>query len=105
LDVDVLPGSMSGPLGHVEPHGDGRRRFRNGLGDGADQPPHRSVALVALLAPGVSVVVVADALPEAGLVLLLELQAPYPLGALPEVEVGDQQPGRSAVLGLELVPV
>src|SRR5215212_3451825 len=60
-----------------------------------------SVAPVALLAPGVPVVVVAQGLPEAGDVVGGELQAPHPLGALPEVQVRHQQPRRAAVLGLQ----
>ena len=46
-------------------------------------------------------VVVAQGLPEAGFVFGHEPEAPYPLGALPEVEVRHEQAGRSAVLGLE----
>src|ERR687894_168809 len=65
----------------------------------------RSVVPVALLAPGVAVVVVADALPEARVVLGSQLQPAHPLGALPEVEVRDEQPCRSPVLGLELLAV
>src|SRR6478735_10531192 len=64
-----------------------------------------SVAPVALLAPGIAVVVVADALPEAGLVVHAEAQPPHPLGALPEVEVRDQEAGGASVLGLEVLPV
>ena len=59
----------------------------------------RSVPLVPLLAPWVAVVVVAELLPEAGLVLEQQLEAAHPLGRLPEVEVRDEQPGRAAVLG------
>src|SRR5207237_9738461 len=103
--VDVLAGPVPGPVGDVEAHGDGLGRLRNGLGDRADEPPHASVAPVPLLAPWVAVVVVADALPEPGLVLGAQLQAAHPLGALPEVKVGDEQPGRAAVLGLELLAV
>src|SRR5918993_3993768 len=60
-----------------------------------------SVSPVALLAPGVAVIVVAQRLPETGLVLVYQPQAPHPLGALPEVEVGDEQAGRAAVLRRE----
>src|ERR687897_1552084 len=67
----------------------------------ASAPP--SVTPVALLTPWVAVVVVADALPEAGLVLVAEPQAPHPLGALPEIQVRDQQPRRTAVFGLEIL--
>src|SRR5947209_6070234 len=59
----------------------------------------KSVALVALLPPRVTVVVVTVHLPEARLVVVEDLQAPHPLGALPEVEMGNQQPRGAAVLG------
>src|SRR3954453_18270195 len=57
-----------------------------------------SVPLVALLEPGVAVVVVAVALPEALLVVVEQGQPGHPLRALPEVEVWHQQPDRTAVL-------
>src|SRR5919198_3786963 len=63
------------------------------------EPP--SVAPVALLFPRVTVVVVAGAFPEAGLVVVTELDSAHPLRALPEVQVRDEQPRRTAVLGLE----
>src|SRR5262249_29544409 len=50
----------------------------------------RSVAAVALLFPRVSVHVVAVRFPEARLVVVAELEAAYPLGALPEVQVWDE---------------
>src|SRR6266436_9755828 len=61
----------------------------------------RSVARVALFLPWVSVVVVAVCLPEAGLVARLEPEAPYPLGALPEVVLRDEHARGAAVLGRE----
>src|SRR3954470_14514809 len=61
----------------------------------------RLVAPVALLFPRVAAVVVAVGLPEAGLVVVEELDAAHPLGALPEVEMRHQQARRPAVLGLE----
>src|SRR3954471_23631413 len=67
-------------------------------------PAARSVAPVALLFPRVAVVVVAVVLPEARLVLGAQLEAAHPLGALPEVEVRDEQPGRATVLPLERSP-
>src|SRR5262245_50864376 len=63
------------------------------------------VAGIALLVPGVAVVVVAERLPEAGLVLFQQPQAPDPFCALPEVEVRHDQAGRSAVLRLERLVV
>src|SRR5215216_857725 len=64
-----------------------------------------SVAPEALLAPGVAVVVIAQALPEAGLVLVQQLNPADPLGALPEVQVRHEQPRRAAMLGLQLLTV
>src|SRR5262245_23958272 len=61
----------------------------------------QSVALIALLKPGVSTVVIAERLPEAGLVILGEDQAADPFRALPEVQMRDEHPGGPAVLGLE----
>ena len=52
---------------------------------------------MALLAPRVAVVVVAVALPEAGLVAVAQLQRAHPLGALPEVQVGDDDAHRATV--------
>src|SRR5215207_8558358 len=61
-----------------------------------------SVAPVPLLLPGVAVVVVAEALPEARLVLVQEPDATDPLGALPQIQMRHQQPRRAAMLGLQL---
>src|SRR4051812_39196035 len=69
---------------------------RHEMGAGAT-----SVAPVPLLSPGVAVVVVPVAFPEARLVPRVQLEPANPLGALPEVQMGHQQPGRAAVLGLE----
>src|SRR5690348_256205 len=65
----------------------------------------QSVALITLFKPRVSTVVVAERLPEAGLVGLGEVQASDPLRALPEVQVWDEQAGGPSVLGLEVVAV
>src|SRR5207253_10424924 len=65
-------------------------------------PPSRSassVAAVALLFPRVAVVVVAVGLPEARLVVAAQLQPTHPFGALPEVQVGDNETRGAAVLG------
>ena len=48
---------------------------------------------------------VAVLLPEAGHVLIDQREAPYPLRALPEIQVRHQQPGGPAVLGHEPLPV
>src|SRR6266576_86592 len=55
----------------------------------------------ALFLPGVGVVVVAVALPETELVVVEELETADPLGALPEVALGNEEPERVAVLPLE----
>src|SRR5690349_11209780 len=68
-------------------------------------PPARSVALVPLLEPWVSVYVIAGRLPETRLVLLHHLQAVDPLRRLPEVQVGNEHPGRPAVLRLKILAV
>src|SRR5919202_7035661 len=63
------------------------------------------VSPITLLAPGVAVVVVAQALPETWFVVVHEPQASNPLGALPEIEVRDEQARRAAVLGLQWLPL
>src|SRR2546430_17476079 len=65
----------------------------------------RSVAGVPLLFPWVAVVVVAVGLPEPGLVVQAKFDPAHPLRALPEVEMGDEQPCRSAVLRLQRLVV
>src|SRR5262245_27622080 len=69
-----------------------RRRAPAPAGGGA-----ASIAVIALLTPGVSVDVEAEGLPEAGLVVLHEPQPADPLRRLPEVEVRDQETRRAAV--------
>src|SRR5437762_5579588 len=56
---------------------------------------------VPLFGPRVAAHVIAVLLPEARQVLRQELEAPDPLGALPEVEVRYEEPRRPAVLGSE----
>src|SRR6516225_8006403 len=70
-----------------------RRRFGPTTG--------RSVASISLFSPRIAVHVIAEFLPESGLVVIDELQTAYPLGALPEIEVRNEQPSRTAVLGSE----
>src|SRR4051812_11347603 len=60
---------------------------------------------IALLQPGVAVVVVPEALPEAGLVVRHQGERVHPLRALPEVQVRHQQAGGSTVLGCERLAV
>ena len=59
------------------------------------------VVVVSLLAPRVSVHVVSVCLPEAGRVFVAEAQSPDPLGGFPEIEMGHEQPHRSAVCGFK----
>src|SRR5713101_9476604 len=68
---------------------------------GSLDPGARSVAAVPLLAPWVAIHVIAVGLPEAGLVLLHQLESAHPFRALPEIQVWDQEPRRAAMLGLE----
>src|SRR5690606_17389063 len=55
----------------------------------------------ALFLPRVGIVVVAVALPEAEPVVRRELEAADPLGALPEVALGHDEPERPSVLELQ----
>src|SRR5215471_1776516 len=65
----------------------------------------RLLPAVALFLPGVAAHVVAVLLPEAWAIAGHELQATHPLGALPEVQVRDEQPQRPAVLRTDRLPV
>ena len=108
--VDVLPGPVARPVrarrARASWRGRLRRRSRRRSRAPDDRRPARSVAPVALLPPRVAVVVVAVGLPEAGLVgARVSVQPAHPLGALPEVQVRDEQPRRAAVLGLERLAV
>src|SRR5262245_53054812 len=90
--------------------GEGRRgdsamldRKNGSVGKGKRLPrasahPDRVGAPVAFLAPGIASHVVTVLLPEAGIVLLQQLEPAHPLGALPEVEVRHQKADRPAVL-------
>src|SRR3954468_7713851 len=64
-----------------------------------------SVTLVALFEPRVAEVVVTVALPETLLVVLQQREPGDPLGALPEVQVRDEQPHRPAVLAGQRAPL
>src|SRR5262245_44907259 len=59
------------------------------------------VTVVSLLTPWVAVVVVAERLPESALIPVHEAELAHPLRALPEVQMGDKEPRRAAVLGRE----
>src|SRR5215470_5867420 len=58
-----------------------------------------SVSGIALLFPGIAIHVIAALLPKAGFVTFGELEAGYPLGRLPEIQMRHQQTGRTAVVG------
>src|SRR6266852_4156866 len=60
---------------------------------------------VPFLLPGVGVVVIAAPLPEAGAVMLHELEAVQPFGALVEVEFGNDQAHGAAVFGFQFFSV
>ena len=95
--------------GHPGTRESGSRRYPSLAAVPRDGRPARrggpSIPLVPLLAPWVAVVVVAKLLPEAGGVLQHQVDAAHPLGGLPEVQVGDQQSGRSTVLGRKCLSV
>src|SRR5207248_10918499 len=74
-------------------------------GDGAIFSACRGLEAVPLLLPEVGVVRIAVALPEARLVDRRELDPAQPLGALPEVLAGDQEPHRPSVLRRERLAV
>src|SRR6266511_1376217 len=78
-----------------------------GIGRFAEEPIPRSreSESVPFLFPVVGVVVVAVALPEAGLVAGAQLEAAEPLGALPEVLRGDNEAQRPAVIRLQRLAV
>src|SRR4051812_36185547 len=63
------------------------------------------VAPIPLFLPRVTAVVVPVGLPEAGLVVVEELDTSHPLRALPEVKVRNEQAGRPAVHGVERLAV
>src|SRR3990170_416534 len=64
-----------------------------------------SIAAVALFKPRVAAIVVAETFPEAWLVALEQAQAAHPLGALPEIQMGHDQPRRPAMLGRQRTAV
>src|SRR5256885_1640544 len=65
----------------------------------------KSVAPVALLAPGIAANVIPVRLPETWLLLGLKRDATNPFRALPEIEVRHQQPDRAAVLRVNWLAV
>src|SRR5437870_1560203 len=88
----AIPGSIRGcrlcrrPLGEAETGPERKRQLSLGSKG------------VAFFLPGIGVVVVAVALPEARLVEGGQLDRAQPLGALPEVLAGDDQAKRAAVV-------
>src|SRR5262249_444978 len=67
----------------------------------ARSPVARSVSLVALFQPWITVIVVAVAFPEPGFVVAGERQPSNPLRALPEIQMWNEEPCRPTVLGVE----
>src|SRR5579864_983154 len=63
------------------------------------------VAPIAFFFPWISVIIIAQRLPEARFILVDQAQTPHPLGALPEVEVGHQQPCWATVFGCQRLPL
>src|SRR5215475_12075291 len=61
--------------------------------------------VIALLLPGITVVVIAAHFPKARLVERRELDALDPLGALPEIEAGDHYAQRAAMLAADRLAV
>src|SRR5262249_32962784 len=63
------------------------------------------LAGVALFFPRIGVKVIAVDLPESRRVDVEELERPDPLGALPKVQLWDDEPAGASVLGREVLPV
>src|SRR6478672_9597241 len=95
---------MTGPTRQPEGQRSNGRRLITDRPDRRQLPFDRhqagrmSVARVPLFEPLISAVVVAQRLPEPGLVAVLDAPAADPFGALPEVPRRADQPGRAAVL-------
>ena len=99
----MLAGQVPRPAGTSKIERAGVRRLVAQREHGRHPPG--SVAPVPLFAPWVPVVVVAEALPESGLVVEGQRDAADPLRALPQVQVRDEQPGRAAVLRGQVLAV
>src|SRR4030095_17008366 len=67
--------------------------------------PSNSVPRVSLFLPWISVDVVTIALPESRFVAIQQRHPAHPLGALPEVQMRDEQAGRTTVLRRQLIAV
>jgi hypothetical protein len=65
----------------------------------------RSVTVIPLFEPGIAVVVIPANLPKAGLVVIQQPQPANPLGALPEVQVGNDHAGPPPVLARQRLSV
>jgi hypothetical protein len=93
----VLPRKVLGRRRQGEREGLDARGLGADVADGRELPRadrgnggfgvQGSVALVALFEPWVAAIVVAAHFPESGFVVVENMEAGYPLGALPEVEV------------------
>ena len=105
LEINVLTGQVAAPTRHGKPD----RLRRRGLGfrvHHTRNPPlqlrcqtivHGSIPGVALFSPRVTVVVIAQTLPESGYIAVAQLDGSHPLRGLPKVQVRHQQPRRAAV--------
>src|SRR5262247_1649145 len=98
--TSVVARGVSATLSTTSACRQARRRAGASAGGGA-----ASIAVIALLTPGVTVDVVAERLPEARLVVFHEAQPANPLRRLPEVEVRDQETRRAAVLRCQRLAV
>ena len=102
--VEVLAGAVAGPAVDVEHERLDARRLLDDV-EATAASSQRQSPQYRCSSHGSPCSVVAVLLPEAGLVLVAQLEPAHPLGALPEVEVRHEQPRRAAVLGLERLAV
>ena len=103
-DVEVLAGDVPGPAGDLEDAASARSRSRRRT---ATTSPTRQVSRPSTAAPAMGLRSCGSpALSQnPGSSVVRQRDAADPLGALPQVQVRDQQPGRPAVLGLEVLAV
>jgi hypothetical protein len=60
---------------------------------------------MALLSPGISIMMVAEGFPESRNIIVHELDPSNPFRAFPKIEMWNEEPGRAPVLRLEIRPV
>src|SRR5262249_35414069 len=63
------------------------------------------VVRITLLPPWIPINVVAETFPKAGFVLVHQRNTPHPLGALPQIQMWDKKPCRSAVFRCKIFVV